>query len=85
MPRYYAKTESSVDFANVADAIKKIKIDKNSIRTVAAADKIPKSNLARYIKKIDEANIDVSTATNDELIEFLKVCVKHGAKTVSFN
>lgn len=83
MGRYYGKTEPSVDLANVVDAAKKIKVDKKSMRSVAEANEIPKSNLSRYIQKIDEAKFDVVAAKNDELIEFLKKCVKHGAKPVS--
>ena len=52
MPRYYAKHESSIDFSVVLEAIKQIKIHKNSIRSVAEAKNMSHATLARYVKKI---------------------------------
>lgn len=47
-------------------AIKDVLVDKKGIRPTAASYKIPKSNLARYIKRFKEEVDDVSKAIDDE-------------------
>lgn len=82
MPRYYAKKEKSVDFDNILDAIKLVKIHKNSIRQAAKVHNIPKSTLAWHIAIFDKATIDVATANVDVMKNLLKEHSTTG-KTVS--
>jgi len=77
MSRYYAKQEPSIDFADVLEAIKEVKIHNMSVQQVAAAHKILKSNLARYIAKLNEAAVNVSTENNDVMVDLLKDTVQN--------
>jgi len=85
MPHYYAKQEPSIDFTDVLQAIKEVKMYNMSIWQVTAAHNIPKSNLARYIAKLNEAAVDVSTENNDVMVDLLKDISRHGAKPVSLH
>lgn len=82
MPRYYAKTDKSLDFDNILEAIKQVKIQKASIRKASTAHKISRATLGRYIAKF--SNIDVATAKEEFMINLLIESSKPGAKTVSF-
>lgn len=83
MPRYYAK-KLSIDYDDVLVAIKKINILKHSVRSVADAHNIPKTNLLRYLDKFKEAKVDVSLAPDDLLKDILKSSSKAGKKPVSY-
>lgn len=72
MPRYYAKKEKTIDFDNILEAIKLVKLHKNSIRQAAKAKNIPKSTLAWHISNFDKANIDVAADNVDVMKNLLK-------------
>ena len=64
-------------------AINEISIEKKAIRSIARAYKIDKSKLSRYISKLNDANLDPSTASDQKLGEFLSsLSMKSGGKTV---
>lgn len=85
LPRYYPKSETSIDYDNILAAIKAIKIEKQSYRVVAGAFNLSKTNLARYIAKLNELNIDVATAETDVLMDVIKDSSKAGAKPVNYS
>lgn len=78
-----AKKSKTHNFDALLSAVEEIKIDKKSIRSVAAAYNIPKSNLARYIGKIDAIGLDISKLDDDEILHNLLNVTHHGAATVS--
>lgn len=82
MPRYYAKKKNKINYLDALEGIKQILVHNNSIRTVAQSCKLPSASLARYVTKIKAAGIDVSTASDDVIIEFIKSITVPGAKTV---
>lgn len=82
MPRYYAKNDESLEFDNILEAIKQVKIQKASIRQASTAHKMSRATLGRYIAKF--ANIDVATEKEDFMRNLLIESSKPGAKTVSF-
>ncbi|XP_049316708.1 uncharacterized protein LOC125779402 [Bactrocera dorsalis] len=83
MPRYYPKQEKIVDFDNILEAIKSVKIHHNSVRQSATAHKIPRTNLMRYIAAFD-ASIDVTTANADVMKNLLAESTTMGTET-NFN
>lgn len=60
MPRYHAKKMKSIDFEDILEAIKSVKI------SPATAHNIPKSNLAQYIAAFDRAAINVANQRHHE-------------------
>ncbi|XP_050339520.1 uncharacterized protein LOC126765891 [Bactrocera neohumeralis] len=82
MPRYYPKQEKIVDFDNILEAIKSVKIHHNSVRQSATAHKIPRTNLMRYIAAFDGASIDVTTANADVMKNLLAESTTMGTKTI---
>lgn len=83
MGRYYAK-KSTVDYKNILEAIKQVIIHGLSARSVAEQYEMSNATLSRYIRKLNEANLDVSTASVALLLDFLQGISKSGAKAVSF-
>ncbi|XP_049306157.1 uncharacterized protein LOC125776678 [Bactrocera dorsalis] len=82
MPRYYPKQEKIVDFDNILEAIKSVKIHHNSVRQPATAHNIPRTNLMRYIAAFDGASIDVTTANADVMKNLLAENTTMGTKTI---
>lgn len=83
MPRYYAKKVEKIDYVAVSEGIRQILVHNNSIRPVAKSWKLAPASLARYVTKVKAANIDVSTATDEVIMGFIKSITVPGAKTVS--
>ena len=82
MPRYYAKNDKPLDFYKILGAIKAVKVRSVTIRRAATEFEIPRSNLKRYLTKF--ANVDVSMANEDLMINLLTQFSKRGVRTVSF-
>ncbi|XP_071581471.1 uncharacterized protein [Temnothorax nylanderi] len=81
MPRYYAKKKKTIDYENILNAIKSVKIHNNSIRTAATAHNIPKSTLAWHIGNFENEKIDVATA-NVNVMENLLLNHSTTGKTI---
>lgn len=60
------------DFGDLLKAVKKVRIEKKSIRSVANSFKISKSSLGRYVNKLDAVSNDISTLDDDTLLQVLK-------------
>lgn len=84
MPRYVAKYDQSDDLQEYLAAIKEIKIEKKSSRTVANNRGLSRSRIMRYLKKFEEAELDVATASEKLMLDTLKSSSTIGAKPVSF-
>lgn len=82
MPRYYTKQKKSIDCAVLVDAVRDIKVNKKSILSVANACGIPHATLSRYVAKVENADLDVATASNELLMDFFGDASKRGAKAV---
>lgn len=71
------------EIQDLVDAIKAVKIGNSGQRAAATTFKINRRTLQRYLSKIEEAELDVSNATNDKLFAFVsELCEKTGGKTV---
>lgn len=77
--RYVERQEKAdVDFNSVLQAVKAVKKSKMSFRKAAAAHKITKSSLARYVKKIDETYNDISKVGDQMLLKLLRSFTSFG-------
>ncbi|XP_068142279.1 zinc finger protein 577-like [Drosophila tropicalis] len=75
--------KSAMDVNRLVSAVKAIVIQNRAMRSVGRDYNIDKSKLSRYISKLNEANLDPSTATDEELAEFLAmISGKTGGKTI---
>lgn len=82
----YTTKQKSDDINVLVNAIKEISIQNKAIRTVSRSYNIDKSKLSRYIKKVGESGIDVSTATDESLTQFFTELIADrytAGKTVS--
>lgn len=71
------------EIQDIVDAIKKVKIENMPMLTAANAFKIARTSLRRYIAKVENAALDVETATNKQLFDFIfPLSEKAGGKTV---
>lgn len=71
------------EIEDLVDAIKAVMLEKKAKKTVAAAFKIPRTTLRRYISKVEEAQLDISSATDQNLFEFVfNLSEKSGGKKV---
>ncbi|XP_017050190.1 uncharacterized protein LOC108094242 [Drosophila ficusphila] len=82
MPRYYGKYDKKIDYEAVVEAIKQMDKNEKSIRVIAKTYNVPRATLSRYMGKLQDANIDVSTASDDTMITFLKGTTITGAKPI---
>lgn len=81
MRRYKRKTDRGVsDFDALLIAIKEIKLNKKSIRSTAMKYNIPKSSLARYIRKINAEIHDISLFDDDELMKVVRRAAAYNAE-----
>lgn len=62
---------------------RQLKISKPTIRAASATHNIPSATLTRYMRKINEANLDFSAVGDDVLLDFLGSISTPGAKPVS--
>lgn len=76
------KSEDSVDFDAIVRAIKAIKIEQKSVRSVALAHGIPKSSLHRYMGKVNEKYADISQVNDEQLMNCVRGITAKGTKTV---
>ncbi|XP_033221237.1 uncharacterized protein LOC117175639 [Belonocnema kinseyi] len=86
MPRHKYVIESrkpTIDAKALVAAVKEILIEKKALRSVARAYNIDKSRLFRYISKLNDSNLDPSTASEEKLIEFLSsLSTTPGGRTI---
>lgn len=84
MPRKYKrKTEDSpTDPYKVLEALKAVKIEKRSVKSVSNDHNIPRSSLSRYLTKINQAFLDISTVSDQQLLDCIKLFTSRGSKTV---
>ncbi|XP_033228833.1 uncharacterized protein LOC117180445 [Belonocnema kinseyi] len=86
MPRHKYVIESrkpTIDANALVAAVKEILIEKKALRSVARAYNIDKSRLFRYISKLNDSNLDPSTASEEKLIEFLSsLSTTSGGRTI---
>lgn len=76
-----SKPEHEIE--DIVEAIKAIVLEKKKQRTTAKAFQVNRSLLKRYMLKIEEAKFDVSTATDQQLYDFVfELTEKTGGKTV---
>lgn len=62
------KTETkTIDYDALVNALKAIKISKQSIRVAAAAFGMSKTSLARYVQKFDKEGKDIANMTDAEI------------------
>ena len=54
----------AIDYDALVNALKAIKISKQSIRVAAAAFGMSKTSLARYVKKFDDEGKDIANMTD---------------------
>lgn len=73
MPNKKTKFTPSTESKNVLRAIKVVKIDIQSIRSTAEQFDIPKTNLFRYIQKIDAKFPDFAAVSDTELLDFIQI------------
>lgn len=66
------KDSTEIDLNVLLRAVKEVKIGKRAIRATAAAYKIPRTNLDRYVKKFDEEVPDFSAIPDHNLIGMLR-------------
>lgn len=86
MPRKYKrKTEDSpTDPIKVLEALKAIKIEKCSVKSVAQNHNIPRSSLSRYLTRINYSFSDISMISDQQLLDCIKSFTSRGSKRVSF-
>lgn len=71
------------EIQDIVDAIKAVKIEDVPTARAANSFRIDRSLLRRYISKIEDATLDVASATNDQLFAFVfQLSEKTGGKTV---
>lgn len=66
------------DFDALLNAIKSIKIHKNSIRKAGAANNINFISLSRYVKKFDQKVADIKDISDEELKQVLRGIASYG-------
>lgn len=84
MPRTYVRKtlHTSIDANSLIEAIKSIKVHKNSAYSVARAYNVPFKTLYRYIEKLDRQIPDVAAATDEQLLAFVQSITSPGGQTV---
>lgn len=71
------------EIQDIVDAIKAVKIEKIPAQRAANSFQIDRSLLRRYITKIENATLDIASATDDQLFAFVfQLSEKTGGKTV---
>lgn len=76
--------ETRKDIATLITAVKQVKIDKQSIRSVAKLYQIPFKTLSRYITKISEKIPDITAIDDNTLEKNLKKIISRGPQTVCY-
>lgn len=61
-----------VSLANVARAIRDIKLQKMTVRAAAQCYSVPRTTLRRHLEKVSSAYEDISNVTDEELQETMK-------------
>lgn len=67
-----SKKAEKIDLDALLEAIKELKINGKSIRSVASQYNIPKSNLSRYISNLTANNVDFATADANDIKDMAK-------------
>lgn len=74
------KTEFGItDYNALTAAVKAVKIEERSLRDVSKAFGIPKSSLARYVKRFEEENKDISKMNDADINALVQKNVSHGS------
>ncbi|XP_055308969.1 uncharacterized protein LOC129572878 [Sitodiplosis mosellana] len=76
-----SKKAENIDLDALLEAIKEVKINGKSIRSVASQYNIPKSNLSRYISNLTANNVDFATADANDIKNMIAPMVTYGPKT----
>lgn len=76
------KTEDSVDFGILIQAIRDVKMNKKAAKPTARAYKIPKTSFYRYLEKVNAKYTDISRVDDVELMNCLRGITARGTKTV---
>lgn len=66
------------------EAVKRVKIGNESKKSVSRDLSIPKTNLLRHLVNVNNEIDDITTATDDELLDVLAQSSKIGAYAVCF-
>lgn len=86
MPRHkYSNVPSTPDheIQDIIDAIKAVVIENVPKYQAAKSFQVDRSKLRRYMSKLEEANLNVETATNKQLFDFIYALTeKTGGKMV---
>lgn len=75
-------TKDNKDVNVLMRAVKAIKVENKTMRSTAREFKIPRSNLHRYVSKLDEQGVDFSAIKDDELLIKLRKLLFNGPPTV---
>lgn len=71
------------EIQDIVDAIKAVQIDNVPKQQAATTFQVDRTRLRRYISKIEQAQLDVATASNKQLYDFVfGLSEKTGGKTV---
>lgn len=73
---------ANLDFANVVEAIKAVKLENRPVHAVARSYELPRMSLTRYVAKVSSQYEDISTVTDEELVETIKRSCSYAACAV---
>lgn len=77
---YERKTNHGInDHEALLRAVKEIKIDKKSIRSVCSKYGVSKTSMLRYLNRLDEQFDDISVVDKSELMDVLKLSSRVGS------
>lgn len=85
MPQYKYKNvpgKPDHEIQDILDAIKAVKIENVPMQRAANTFKIDRSLLRRYITKMENAAIDIESAPNQQLFDFVSSLRTSGGKPV---
>lgn len=86
MSRHVRRTDTGIkDIDALVAAVKEIKIDKRSVKSIAIKYKIPRSSLIRYMDKLCAQIQDISLVDDSELTSKLQTITSRGSPTVIYS
>lgn len=65
------KPLSAEEIKNLVGAIRALSIKSGTHRKIAEGFNVEKSKMARYLKKIEEAGLDLTTTSDQKLFDFV--------------
>lgn len=75
----------AIDPSILLEAAKRVLIEKESKKSVSSDLNIPRTNLRRYIANIESEIPDITTATDDDLLDILDTTRTRGNLSVGFH